>query len=81
MQVKLTIENEILRGVVTGSYGLASSKEAQYEEGPHIVYSQNDWVELNNYNTRPLLQLVRLWLLMNHQIVQEDKQPYVLRRL
>lgn len=42
----------------------------QYENEPKIVYAQDDWVMLNNYNTMPVLQLTRLWLLLNQQIVQ-----------
>ena len=43
---------------------------AQYEHVPHIVYAQDDWVRLNNYNSQPILQLSRFWLLLNQQIVQ-----------
>jgi hypothetical protein len=42
----------------------------QYEEEPQIVYDQEEWVRVNNYNTQPVLQLARLWLLLNQQIAQ-----------
>jgi|GEM_PF-215119 len=41
---------------------------AQYETEPHVIYGQDKWVELNNYNSQPVIQLARLWLLLNHQI-------------
>ena len=43
---------------------------AQLEDVPHIVYAQDDWVRLNDYNSQPVIQLSRLWLLLNQQIVQ-----------
>jgi len=43
---------------------------AQYEQEPHIIYAQEVCVRINNYNTQSMLQLTRLWLLLNQQIVQ-----------
>ena len=41
---------------------------SQYEHEPHIIYNQDEWVRVNNYNALPVLQLARFWLLLNHQI-------------
>jgi hypothetical protein len=41
---------------------------AQYAQAPHVVYAQDDWVAINNYNAQPLQHLVDLWLLLNIQI-------------
>jgi hypothetical protein len=50
---------------------------AQHEHEPHIVYDQDEWVRLNNYNSISIVQLSRLWLLMNQQIasVLENMKP------
>ena len=42
---------------------------AQYEENPKIVYSQDDWVRINNYQNSNLQELVQLWDLINRRIV------------
>jgi hypothetical protein len=42
---------------------------AQYEEKPLIVYKQDSWVAINNYQERPLNELVQTWYLINKQIV------------
>ena len=42
---------------------------AQLEHESHIIYAQDDWVRINNYGAQPMLQLARLWLLLNHQII------------
>jgi hypothetical protein len=43
---------------------------SQYEQEPHIVYAQEECVRINNYNAQDMVQLTRLWLLLNQQIVQ-----------
>jgi hypothetical protein len=44
--------------------------EAQYQsEPPTIVYNQDEWVTLNNYQSWPLDELIDLWVLLNRQIV------------
>lgn len=55
----------------------------QYEDQSKIVYDQNEWVKLNDYNSLPVLQLTRLWLLLNQQIVQvlEKMSPEASQRL
>jgi len=41
---------------------------SQHEHEPHIIYNQDKWISANNYNDLPVLQLTRLWLLLNQQI-------------
>ncbi|HEY6953975.1 MAG TPA: hypothetical protein VI385_01970, partial [Flavisolibacter sp.] len=38
------------------------------EERRHIVYKQDDWVRINNYQAYSNPGLVELWLLLNKQI-------------
>ena len=42
---------------------------AQYEESPTILYQQDDWVRLNNYQGKRLEDVIELWYLTNKQIV------------
>lgn len=42
---------------------------AQYEEDPFIVYNQDKWVAINDYQHQPLEHVVQLWYLMNKQLV------------
>jgi hypothetical protein len=41
---------------------------AQYEDQPKIVYNQDKWVEINNYQDYSVADLVNLWHLLNKQI-------------
>jgi hypothetical protein len=41
---------------------------AQYEENPLIIYKQDNWVSINNYQSYPLNELIGLWHLLNKQI-------------
>ena len=41
---------------------------AQYEDKPRIVYNQDKWVEINNWQQNQLSYLVDLWYLLNQQI-------------
>ena len=41
---------------------------AQYEHKPIITYRQDDWVNINNYQSYLLEDLVQLWYLQNKQI-------------
>src|SRR5213083_1846808 len=41
---------------------------AQYDNNPLIVYRQDDWVSINNYQSYQLEDLVQLWYLLNKQI-------------
>ena len=42
---------------------------AQYEENPAILYNQDKWVALNNYQQWNTHELVQLWYLLNKQMV------------
>jgi len=42
---------------------------AQYEENAFIVYKQDEWVSINDYQSYNLSDLVKLWYLLNKQIV------------
>ena len=41
---------------------------AQYDNNPLIVYRQDNWVSINNYQSYELEDLVQLWYLLNKQI-------------
>lgn len=41
---------------------------AQYEDQPHLVYRQDDWVKIANYQEYPLADLIQLWALLNKHI-------------
>jgi hypothetical protein len=41
---------------------------AQYDDTPHIVYNQDQWVAISNYQQYDLPDLVRLWYLLNKHI-------------
>lgn len=41
---------------------------AQYEEEPHIVYNQDKWVAITNYQHYDLPDLINLWYLLNKHI-------------
>lgn len=40
---------------------------AQYEDNPSIVYNQDQWVALNDYQTQDKEILIQLWYLLNKQ--------------
>jgi len=42
---------------------------AQYEENPLIVYNQDKWVAITNYQQYDLSNLIDLWYLLNKHIV------------
>ncbi|MES1218309.1 MAG: DinB family protein [Bacteroidota bacterium] len=42
---------------------------AQYEENPKIVYKQDNWVAISNYQQYELSDLINLWYLLNKHIV------------
>src|SRR4030095_3575752 len=42
---------------------------AQYEEKPHIVYNQDKWVQICNYQQWKIADLVLLWYSLNKQII------------
>ena len=41
---------------------------AQYEENALIIYKQDEWVSVNNYQSYTLSNLIQLWYLLNKQI-------------
>ncbi|MEP6614959.1 MAG: DinB family protein [Ginsengibacter sp.] len=41
---------------------------AQYEDTPTIVYNQDEWVTLNNYQQQPPQHVVQLWYVLNKQV-------------
>jgi hypothetical protein len=41
---------------------------AQYEDVPRIVYRQDDWVAISNYQHYPSEDLIALWALFNKHI-------------
>ena len=46
----------------------------QYEHEPHIVYDQDFWVNSNSYQNMPDNDVVKLWELVNGQIISTLKQ-------
>jgi DinB superfamily len=42
---------------------------AQYEETPTILYKQDKWVTINDYQHQKLSNIIELWYLLNKQIV------------
>lgn len=47
---------------------------AQYEDKPSIRYNQDIWVDAAGYNNYPLLDLFRLWTLINLHLLRILKQ-------
>ena len=43
---------------------------AQYDERPKIVYNQDRWVAITNYQQYPLTELINLWYQLNKHICQ-----------
>lgn len=41
---------------------------AQYEQEPHIVYNQDEWVKLAGYQQYELPELIQLWALLNKHL-------------
>jgi len=41
---------------------------AQYEDEPYIVYKQDDWVSISNYQNYDTTNLINLWQLMNKHL-------------
>jgi len=42
----------------------------QYEPGVKIVYDQDQWVKIQNYQYMDIKSVVELWYLMNQQIIR-----------
>ena len=43
---------------------------AQYEDNPAITYKQDKWVAIVNYQQWETINLIRLWYLLNKQVVE-----------
>jgi hypothetical protein len=43
---------------------------AQYEEVPTIVYNQDKWVAISDYENYPAKDLVTLWMLLNRHMAR-----------
>jgi DinB family protein len=41
---------------------------AQYEDAPFIMYNQDKWVSISNYQNYPTKDLIQLWTLLNKHI-------------
>ena len=41
----------------------------QYENEPHIVYDQDQWVALQNYQSMPFAEVLQLWKSSNNQVI------------
>lgn len=41
---------------------------AQYEDAPFIIYNQDKWVAISNYQNYPTKDLIELWTLLNKHI-------------
>lgn len=56
---------------------------AQYEQEPHIVYSQDQWVSLARYQQYELSDLVHLWWLLNKHLafILKNMSPEMEQRL
>ena len=53
-----SVQNNIRRFIVT-----------QYEETPTILYNQDKWVAINNYQNQEVSNIIQLWYLINKQVV------------
>ncbi|MCQ9636609.1 DinB family protein [Chryseobacterium sp. WG23] len=42
----------------------------QYKENENIVYDQNEWVKIQNYQNVPTDEVISLWKTLNYQIVR-----------
>ncbi|MDC8101908.1 DinB family protein [Chryseobacterium rhizosphaerae] len=42
----------------------------QYKENENIVYDQNEWVKIQNYQNIPTDEVIDLWKALNYQIVR-----------
>lgn len=56
---------------------------AQYEDEPHIVYKQDEWVNITSYQQYDLDDLIQLWWVLNKHIchILENITPEQSRRI
>src|SRR4051812_16783494 len=65
---KWSIKEELGHCIDSAHNNLRRFIVARHEQLPHIVYQQDQWVILNDYNSWNILDLVDLWRLINTQI-------------
>jgi hypothetical protein len=55
---------------------------AQYEENPMIVYRQDNWVAISNYQDYDAPDLINLWQLLNKHIaiILKNTKPEIMQR-
>ncbi len=56
---------------------------AQYEENPIIMYNQDMWVAINNYQQWYPTDLIQLWYLLNRKIIfiLKNTPPEMIQRI
>jgi hypothetical protein len=60
-------KNEILGHLVDSAQNnIRRFIVAQYEDAPKIVYKQDSWVAISNYQSYPAEDLIALWQLLNN---------------
>ncbi|CAL2090125.1 dihydrofolate reductase [Tenacibaculum sp. 190524A02b] len=63
-------KKEVLGHLVDSAFNnLQRYIRVQYEEVPHIVYYQNEWVQLQNWQNVKVEDIITLWIAINKQIV------------
>jgi hypothetical protein len=55
---------------------------AQYEDTPRIVYKQDNWVAVSNYQNYEMTDLINLWYLLNKHVVTiiKNMQPEMMQQ-
>ncbi len=55
---------------------------SQYEDTPHIIYKQDNWVAISNYQNYDIADLVNLWYLLNKHVIVilKNMQPQIMQR-
>jgi hypothetical protein len=62
-------KKEILGHLIdSGLNNLNRFIRSQYEDTPHIVYAQDDWVRLQHYQEKDSKEILALWESLNRQI-------------
>jgi hypothetical protein len=42
----------------------------QYEDRPFIIYQQDEWVKIQNYQNQDIAEVLNLWLALHKQFIQ-----------
>jgi hypothetical protein len=45
----------------------------QYEDRPFIIYNQDEWVKIQNYQSRDIKEVLELWKTLHQQIIHVIK--------